>query len=557
MKKLKIIILLGIILGSNVQIEAMFARLTTQGAKVKPPTITRVPSQVPKQDKTIPSPKKTDTSPTSSEKSNQTQDTQTSESEAPERKKSLYARSSKSTQSSDENAAPKRTIVAAIGDAIASGKQAMAAAWNNLMNSFYKTPSNAPATEGNLISRSKSDKKPSSSGGPKQSKRLYSNFPMVPESKGADVPTFGWKSLLPGSTEYTVKTLVNSMNGLVRKMQQEGVSLKNIAEYKNLRSQYEKLSPGKDYNPIAGHSSLLKDAADNILRHIRADEDGWFSQNDILKQLYNLGVRLNPEDIANLIKSTQWDERAKHIANMIDQIKNNEKLTIKKIGYMASMIVSSYQLFKSFGVDIFPYFRRQLNMDDMVWLSSEWRSIKKQTDYNVPTGGVANGQEMFANARLDNRTIAYLKSQTTEGVHQSRKVYPERSPYRDYPQGYASRAEETNPTAPLLREMRETNYVDTFLDRAQKAGFFESPNVGEETLALPTNSFDSAYNVLMEDGKYVPNEPAFRSFMLEYAPDILQPKVERGEITQEQFQYYTNKIAVLNNARDEYFRGKK
>ncbi len=147
MNILKIIILLEITFGSNFQIEAMFARLTTQGVKVKPPTITRVPSQVPKQDKTIPSPKKTDTSPTSSEKSNQTQDTQTSESKAPKKEKSLYARSSESTQSSDQNAAPKRTIVAAIGDAIASGKQAMAAAWNSLMNSFYRTPSSASVQE--------------------------------------------------------------------------------------------------------------------------------------------------------------------------------------------------------------------------------------------------------------------------------------------------------------------------------------------------------------------------------------------------------------------------
>lgn len=397
-------------------------------------------------------------------------------------------------------------------------------------------------------------------GKPRMYSTSTSNIVPVKEKQTSMVPTFGWKSNIPGTTEYQLKQLVNSMDQLVKEMEQKGVADKDISRYKELRAQYAQLMPDQDYNPLKEKSSLLVNEAKRYLSRLEP-ESGFFPESMILKQLYDLGIRLSTEEIADIVKSTGWDAFAKRLADKIEVIQDTNKLTIESIGIPASLIVSSYRLFQSFGIDITPYFGRSFNMEAMAWLSSEWLSIKQATNQEVFTGGSVNGKPVYANARLDNLPLSYLKSDVILGMHMSRAKKAERDPYRDYPIGYGQQSIETNPAAPILKEMRKDNYkyLNNFIANAKNAGFFRSE--GPQALALSANSFKDMfkqmYNQLMRDGVYQENEPLFRKFIQEYALDKLKHKLDLGEITQENYDSIQPDIAALHSARDAYFATKK
>ncbi len=317
--------------------------------------------------------------------------------------------------------------------------------------------------------------------------------------------------------------LYSKMEFLFDKMEQKGITFDDLNEYKILRSQYKKLDPTHDYNPIELYPSLLKIAAKRILG--RAQQYSLRDDEHILATLYDLGCRLSLKDIDEVIKSTHWDEKIKNITNLVDEVKNDENLTVEKIGKVASAIISIDRVFKSFGIDISPYSSRPLNMKYMGRLASDWESIKRQTSYT--TRVTVNGKEQWAHARLDDRPLSYIKSNFTAGEHMS------------------------GDAADLLRKMREKDFVYEFLEMARTAGFFRS-TISEEAPVKQKDSFDNMYNALMQNGKYIPDKKLFRSFMQMYAPDKLKPKLNSGEITQEQYRYYENKIASLNSARDEY-----
>jgi hypothetical protein len=101
----------------------------------------------------------------------------------------------------------------------------------------------------------------------------------------------------------------------------------------------------------------------------------------------------------------------------------------------------------------------------------------------------------------------------------------------------------------FVRQIRRNNSLISLL---KEAGLFRT---GENVVYLPTSSFDATYNVLLQNGLYVKNEPAYRAFMQEYAPDKLKHEVDSGEMSQEQYNDIESKIATLNAARNKYFKG--
>jgi len=68
---------------------------------------------------------------------------------------------------------------------------------------------------------------------------------------------------------------------------------------------------------------------------------------------------------------------------------------------------------------------------------------------------------------------------------------------------------------------------------------------------LSSNSFDSFYKALMQDGKYIGNDPLYRLFQKEYGEMPLKAKVRSG-LSQDEADKITQKIKILNNVRDEY-----
>lgn len=60
------------------------------------------------------------------------------------------------------------------------------------------------------------------------------------------------------------------------------------------------------------------------------------------------------------------------------------------------------------------------------------------------------------------------------------------------------------------------------------------------------------YNVFLRDGVYTRYELSYRTFMQEYAPDKLRPKLDFGEMNEEKYKKIESEIAALNAARDRY-----
>lgn len=106
--------------------------------------------------------------------------------------------------------------------------------------------------------------------------------------------------------------------------------------------------------------------------------------------------------------------------------------------------------------------------------------------------------------------------------------------------------------------------MEEFLLMLEKAGFLGSdketlslPGSNKETLSLPGSAFNEMYNALLKDGVYTGNEELYRKFMQQYAPDKSKPKLDSGEMNEEEYKSIESKIAVLHAARDKYFAVKE
>ncbi len=340
-------------------------------------------------------------------------------------------------------------------------------------------------------------------------------------------PIFGLGSWIPGTAASKERQYVSSINEVLDKMQKDGVTQESINQYKKRRREYMDLT-GKDFNPIATKSSLLVNQSIKDLTYINANDNGLFPKNNILEQLYNLGVRVSSAEAGYIIKKSGWDIRAKKIANMVNTIKDSEKLTIQDIGYVASLVASTYRIFQVFGVDIAPYFGRTLNIKDMQWLSDAFLEIQEKTDQNVFTGIISNGEKQYKNARADIYPISYFNqnvpTNNTHLSHFSGESRPSRPDYLQYPTGYSRISSQDNTVASFVRYLKQNNYGETFLAKAKQAGFFES---GVGLTALPSyGASSSARNTLIRelglphDASYETIKDAFYEFSKKAALDV-------------------------------------